>query len=70
MLKHLKSCLEVEKGNYFPTPPPPAKCNYNKYIVFERQQAIRHAKFATEAKEEKSRRWKETQSKPLQNPEI
>ena len=40
MLTHIKSCLEVEKGNYYPTPPPPEKCNYNKFIVYERQRRI------------------------------
>ncbi len=56
--KHIKSCLEVEKGNYFPTPPPPEKCNYNKYIVFERQQAIgRDIRHRSERR--KIKKWKE-----------
>jgi hypothetical protein len=58
LLTHIKDCLKVEKGNYFPTPPPPEKCNYNKYIVFERQQAItREIHHRSERK--KIRKWKE-----------
>ena len=28
-LTHIESCLKIKKDNYFPTPPPPEKCNYN-----------------------------------------
>ena len=60
MLKHIQSCLKGKKGDYFPTPPPPEKCNYNKYIVFERQQAItREIRHRSERK--KIKKWKERQ---------
>ena len=57
LLTHIQDCLKVEKGNYFPTPPPPEKCNYNKYIIFERQQAItREIRHRSERK--KVKKWK------------
>ena len=58
MLKHIQSCLKVEKGNYFPTPPPPEKCNYNQYIIFERQRAITH-EIRHRSERKKIRKWKE-----------
>ena len=58
VLKHIECCLKVGKENNFPTPPPPEKCNYNKYIVFERQQAItRDIRHRSERR--KINKWKE-----------
>ena len=61
VLKHIECCLKVGKENNFPTPPPPEKCNYNKYIVFERQQAIiRDIRHRSERR--KIKKWKEMHS--------
>lgn len=38
--KHIMQCINVAKGNYYPTLPPPEKCNYNMYTVYKRQRQI------------------------------
>jgi len=58
MLTHIESCLKIKKDNCFPTPPPPEKCNYNQYIIFERQQAIAR-EICHRSERRKIKRWKE-----------
>jgi len=68
-LKNIEICLNGKRGDYWATPPLPDKCNYNKYIVFERQRAIRR-EIRHRSERKKIKKWKEIHSQPLQNPEI
>ena len=38
--KSIMECIQVKKGNYYPTAPPPEKCNYNTYIIYNQQRQI------------------------------
>ena len=57
-LRNIEICLKGKKGDYWPTPPLPDKCNYNQYIVFERQQAITRD-IQNRSERKKIRKWKE-----------